>query len=346
MAYNQAVMSDFQPVSEVADQLKQRIASLDNPRDVLKAPELKTLLGAIKDQPPQQRAAFGQAVNRLKRELAEQIEQRLDDEQEPAPIDVTAPYGVDVPRDQQPHLLGPEAGAIHPISVELERINDIFLRMGFSVTESPLLDDDYHMFASLNFPPDHPARDDYDTFVTEEGLILPAHTSTMQNRVLKDNKPPIAVVIPGRVFRNEDLDATHEHTFHQVEGVFVDRGVSLAHMLGTLRAFLEAYFEEAIEYKTQPFFFPFVEPGLEYLIKKPAALKKVGETAESWLEIMGCGMIHPNVLREGGLDPKIYSGFAWGMGVERLVMLKYGIEDVRHFMSGRLEFLHKFRGRL
>src|SRR5690606_7586607 len=136
-------------------------------------------------------------------------------------------------------------------------------------------------------------------------------TSTMQNRVLKDYKPPIAAVIPGRTFRNEDVDATHEHTFHQVEGIFVDKGVSLSDMLGTIQTFLESYFEEEIEFKTQPFYFPFVEPGLEYLIKMPKSLQRNREVAgEEWLEIMGCGMIHPNVLKEGGVDPGTYTGFA------------------------------------
>jgi phenylalanyl-tRNA synthetase alpha chain len=163
----------------------------------------------------------------------------------------------------------------------------------------------------------------------------------MQNRVLKKYDRPVRVVIPGRTFRNEDVDATHEHTFHQVEGVYVDEGITLGDMLGTIAAFFETYFGQAIDYRTQPFFFPFVEPGLEFLIKKPKALLKPGEE-ESWLEVMGCGMIHPNVLKEASIDPTKYSGFAWGGGVERMVMLKYGIEDIRHFMSGNLEFLRQF----
>jgi phenylalanyl-tRNA synthetase alpha chain len=189
-------------------------------------------------------------------------------------------------------------------------------------------------------PKDHPARDEYDTFHTEEGLVLPAHTSNMQNRILKQYQIPIYTIIPGRVFRNEDLDATHEHTFHQVEGVVVDEGITLGDMFGTLNEFLSAYFEEKIDYKTQPFYFPFVEPGLEFLIRTPKAMQK--SISAEWLEIMGCGMIHPSVLKEGGIDPEKYSGFAWGMGVDRLVMLKYDIEDVRLFMSGNLDFLKQF----
>ena len=244
-----------------------------------------------------------------------------------------------------PRLLSQEQGSKHPLSAELEKISDIFLRMGFTVEDSRQLDDDYHMFGSLNFPENHPARDDYDTFQTEEGLIPPAHTSTMQNRILRKYEPPIRAVIPGRVFRNEDLDARHEHTFHQVEGIYVDRGISLGDMLGTIKTFLETYFEQDLEFKTQPFFFPFVEPGLEYMISCPFCKKKGCNicSQSGWMEIMGCGMIHPNVLREGGIDPEEFSGFAWGMGVERLIMLKNSIEDVRHFHSGKLDFLRKFR---
>lgn len=334
-------------ISRVGDELKADMAKLEDKSQILKDERLKNLLSSIKDQPASERAGFGQAVNELRVQL-QQLVQTSEDEAVSAqlsPVDVTAPVDLNVVVEDFSPLFGPEVGGIHPVSRELDRIKDIFLRMGFSVEQSRLLDDDYHMFSSLNFPADHPARDEYDTFMTEEGFILPAHTSTMQNRVLKNSTPPIAAVIPGRTFRNEDVDATHEHTFHQVEGVFVDKGVALSDMLGTIQMFLESYFEEKIEFKTQPFYFPFVEPGLEYLIKMPQSLKKPGQNQDEWLEIMGCGMIHPNVLREGGVDPEQYSGFAWGMGVERLVMLKYGIEDVRHFMSGRLDFLELFGGK-
>jgi phenylalanyl-tRNA synthetase alpha chain len=335
-------MTDFPAVAKIGRQLKARLAKADDPASVLRSRELKDLLSTIADQPKARRAAYGAAVNQLKAELIELAAKHRDAAAQLPPIDVTAPFDANVPAAEQPTLLSAEDGSVHPVTAELNHIKDIFARMGFAVSDSRLLDDDYHMFGSLNFPKDHPARDDYDTFMTEEGLILPAHTSTMQNRVMEANRPPIAVVIPGRVFRNEDLDATHEHTFHQVEGVYVDKGVALADMLGTIKAFLEAYFEQAIEYKTQPFYFPFVEPGLEYLIKMPKSLQK--DSGGQWLEIMGCGLIHPNVLKEAGLDPQVYSGFAWGMGLERLIMLKYGIEDVRHFMSGRLDFLKRAGG--
>ncbi len=336
-------MSQDSDIKRVSKELKERVAKSDNPRVVLRAPELKGLFRKLASLPTSDRAKFGQEINSLKNELLKLVQSKEDAarNQDTRPIDLTAPFDINVPEEKKPRLLPSELGSQHPVVTELGIVKNIFLRMGFNVEESRQIDDEYHMFTSLNFPKDHPARDDYDTFMTEEGLILPAHTSTMQNRVLKKYDLPIRVVMPGRVFRNEDLDATHEHTFHQVEGVYVDKGITLGDMIGTIVAFFEEYFGQTVEYKTQPFFFPFVEPGLEFLIKKPEALKKPGE-GESWMEIMGCGMIHPNVLKEAGVDEQKYSGFAFGMGVERMVMLKYGIEDIRHFMSGNLEFLRQF----
>jgi phenylalanyl-tRNA synthetase alpha chain len=221
--------------------------------------------------------------------------------------------------------------------------------MGFAAVESRQIDDDYHMFETLNFPEGHPARDDYDTFMTEEGLIAPAHTSTMQNRVLKANKDklaagePIAVVIPGRVFRNEDLDARHEHTFYQLEGVYVDKGVHAGMLINTLKTFLSEYYQKDLEVKTQPYYFPFTEPSFEFAIACPFCDKAGSHICgEGWIELLGCGMIHPNVLKMAGIDPTVYTGFAWGSGIERLVMMKHDIEDVRHFESAKLEFLRQF----
>ncbi len=257
-------------------------------------------------------------------------------------LDVTAPWE---PGARQPQLLETDGGTQHPLTKEIDVVIDIFTRMGFAAVESRQIDDDFHMFGALNFPKDHPARDGYDTFRTEEGFIPPAHTSTMQHRILSDGAAQleagkaIAAISYGRVFRNEDVDATHEHTFYQVEGVYVSKDATLGQMLGTLRSFFETYYGQALRVKTQPAYFPFVEPGLEFAIEKPAS---IGGKPGEWLEMLGCGMIHPNVLRAAGIDPAKYRGFAWGGGVERLVMLKYGIEDLRHFESGRLAFLRKF----
>jgi phenylalanyl-tRNA synthetase alpha chain len=228
--------------------------------------------------------------------------------------------------------------------------------MGFTAYESREIDDDFNMFGALNFPEGHPARDDYDTFTTTQkdkngkALIAPAHTSTMQNRVLKELKPklkqgePIAAVIPGRVFRNEDLDARHEHTFYQLEGIYVDKGVNVGNLIATLKTFLQEYYGKQLDVMTQPFYFPFTEPSFEFALSCPFCDKKGCSICSQtgWIELLGCGMIHPNVLKAAGIDPTEYTGFAWGGGIERLVMMKYSIEDIRHFESGKLDFLRQF----
>lgn len=334
----------MQSIDEVRKVLLAQIEASNAPREVLKSDAIKLLYSQVGKLDPTERGKFGKQVNNLKLEIEEAIDAKeaLVDERSILPIDVTAPMDWNAPISE---LLSTTQGSRHPLTKELEVVVDIFNRMGFEAVESRQIDDDYHMFTSLNFPEDHPARDDYDTFRTEEGFVPPAHTSTMQHRILKAGKKKledggqIAAVSYGRVFRNEDVDATHEHTFYQCEGVLVSETATLGDMLGTLRAFFEAYYGQDLKIKTQPAYFPFVEPGLEFAIEKPEAL---GGKPGEWLEMLGCGMIHPNVLKEAGIDPEKYQGFAWGGGIERLVMLKYGIEDLRHFESGKLQFLRKF----
>lgn len=336
-----------QLVAAAAAELKKRVAANGDVQAALRSDELRGLYAQIPTLPNDQRAAFGQEINALKSEL-EQMASTVEQKDDRAPIDVTAPFDVNTSTDNRPGLLPTKLGSKHPLMTEMQTIIDIFSRMGFSAIESRQLDDDYHMFETLNFPEGHPARDDYDTFMTTEGLIAPAHTSTMQNRVLKKyaanlgTGEPIAVLIPGRVFRNEDLDATHEHTFYQFEGVFVGKGITVGNLIATLRAFLSEYFGQDLQAKIQPFYFPFTEPSFEFAIERPQSLRKDNSEAEQWLELLGCGMIHPNVLKAAGIDPAEYTGFAWGCGIDRLVMMKYGIEDVRHFESGKLDFLRQF----
>lgn len=338
-------------IADVAKTLKAQLEKADDKRVVLRSPELRGLYAQIGSLPANQRAAFGQEVNQLKTELDELIATHQDSEESLTPIDVTAPFDVNTPADKRPHLLTSDTGSRHPLMTELRTITDIFGRMGFNVSGSRQLDDDYHMFESLNFPQDHPARDDYDTFMTTDGLIAPAHTSTMQNRVLKQYKSnltegkPIAVVIPDRVFRNEDLDARHEHTFYQLEGVYVDKNIHAGNLVATLKTFLEAYYGQSLEVRTQPYYFPFTEPSFEFAISCPFCSKAGCNVCSysGWVELLGCGMIHPNVLKMADIDPVDYTGFAWGMGIDRLVMMKQNIEDVRHFESGNLEFLRQFK---
>ncbi|HEX8182398.1 MAG TPA: phenylalanine--tRNA ligase subunit alpha [Candidatus Saccharimonadales bacterium] len=343
-------------IAETAALLHDRFQTLAVKEDILKAVELRALYGEIATLAPEERGSFGKELNQLKQELQALVSAQQEQAEALPPIDVTAPFDMNVPADCRPHLLSSEVGSAHPLMRERQIMLDIFYRMGFTASESREIDDDYHMFGALNFPEGHPARDDYDTFMTEQTdgngkrLIAPAHTSTMQHRILREyadglrSGQPIAVVIPDRVFRNEDLDARHEHTFYQYEGIYVDKGVHVGHLMATLKTFLQAYYQKELDIKTQPFYFPFTEPSFEFAMSCPFCNKQGCSicSQSGWIELLGCGMIHPNVLREAGIDPTVYTGFAWGGGIERLVMMKYNIEDVRHFESGKLDFLRQF----
>lgn len=339
-------------IARVAKLLEAKLEKLPpgQKQSVLRSNELKALFDQVRILPPEQRPGFGEEVNKLRSHLEGLVKAAKQSPELLLSIDLSAPFDVNISPEKRPNTFSPDVGSKHPLMVELELILDIFYRMGLNAVESRQIDDDYHMFGSLNFPEDHPARDDYDTFMTAEGLIAPAHTSTMQNRVLKQYKAnlkqsqPIAVVIPGRVFRNEDVDSRHEHTFYQLEGVYVDQGINVGHLIAVLKTFLQEYYGKELDVKTQPFYFPFTEPSLEFALSCPFC-DKVGCNICSytgWIELLGCGLIHPNVLKEAGIDPNVYSGFAWGGGIDRLVMMKYDIEDIRHFESGKLSFLRRF----
>lgn len=344
-------------ISEVREILLARIAESDAPRGVLRANELRELYAEITALPAGERGAFGREINTLKQELESVITTREAELEsvDLLPIDVTAPMDSNA---AIPELLTSDHGSIHPLMREIEYISDIFNRMGYVTEESREIDDQFHMFESLNFPKGHPARDDYDTFMTEETdadgerLIAPAHTSTMQNRVLRKYREnltrgeAIAAIVPDRVFRNEDLDARHEHTFYQVEGVYVAKGVNVGNLIATLQEFLQAYYSKKLDVRVNPFYFPFTEPSFEFALSCPFCEGKDATckvcSGEGWIELLGCGLIHPNVLRTADIDPEEYTGFAFGCGIDRLVMMKYGIEDVRHFESGKLDFLEQF----
>ena len=343
-------------IAEVAETLTKRFDELQDKSEILKAVELRALYAEIPTLPQDERSAFGKEINELKAELEKLVAGHQEQAEALPAIDVTAPFDSNVPADKRPAVFSSEQGSRHPLTAEIEAIADIFYRMGFMVEQSRQLDDDYHMFTSLNFAEGHPARDDYDTFMTVETdangkqFIAPAHTSTMQNRLLQKYKynleqgKPIAVLVPDRVFRNEDLDARHEHTFYQHEGIYVGRGVHAGMLMATLKTFLQGYYQQEIDIKTQPFYFPFTEPSFEFALSCPFCKKKGCSICShtGWIELLGCGMIHPNVLEMAGIDSSVYTGFAWGGGIERLVMMKYNVEDVRHFESGKLDFLRQF----
>jgi phenylalanyl-tRNA synthetase alpha chain len=346
--------SDKQTIDSIRETLIGRIKEGQSPLSVIRSIELKSLFDELKTKPPEERSEFGKQINALKQEL-EAYGGNSSDEQNLADIDVTAPFDDNSPSNQQ--LLPTELGSIHPITREMDNILDIGYRMGFKAIETPEIDDDYHMFGSLNFPEGHPARDDFDSFLTvqkdENGkpFIAPAHTSTMQIRVLEADKQqlkdghPLAYIIPGRVFRNEDLDARHEHTFYQLEGVYVGKNVTVGNLMATLKNFMSTYYGKEVELKTQPFYFPFTEPSFEFAISCPYCDKAGCNICSysGWIELLGCGMTHPNVYLKAGIDPEVYTGFAWGIGFMRMAMIKYDIEDIRYFHSGRLDFLRQFK---
>ena len=218
-----------------------------------------------------------------------------------------------------------------------ERLEDIFVGMGFTVAEGPEIEDEWHNFGALNFPPDHPARDMYDTLYVDHGepgsTLLRTHTSPVQIRVMETIEPPIYSIMPGRVFRSDTADATHMPVFHQIEGLVVDRGITFGDMAGTMDAFTKAYFGREFTSRLRPSYFPFTEPSAEFDI-----LRDDG----SWLELAGCGMVHPNVLQAGGLDPEIWSGFAFGFGLDRLALMRHGIDDLRELFRNDHRFLSQF----
>lgn len=347
----------MEEIVQLESTLLARIDELETPRDILKAPEIKQLYAKIPTLDPAQRGVFGQKINSLKQALERVVAEKESQIEESAsvPLDVTAPLHIN---SKLPKLLSAEQGTVHPLRQEIAKLIEIFGRMGFVAEESRELDDQYHMFESLNFPAGHPARDEYDTFMTvqkdtnEEAFVAPAHTSTMQNRILRkykenlDKDEPIAAVVPDRTFRNEDLDARHEHTFYQIEGVYVAKNVHAGMLIATLQKFLEEYYGKKLEVRVNPFYFPFTEPSFEFALSCPfcegtnPSCKICG--GEGWIELLGCGMIHPRVLQMADIDPSVYTGFAFGCGIDRLVMMKYAIEDVRHFESAKLDFLKQF----
>lgn len=237
-------------------------------------------------------------------------------------------------------------GHQHPLTQMIAEINSIFAEIGFVFAEGPEAETEHYNFDQLNVPKDHPSRDMQDTFWfkskdVSEPMVLRTHTSPVQARYMESHKEdlPIRIIVPGKVFRNEATDATHEAQFYQLEGLYVDKGVHMGHLKGTLEHFFSQFFSGKTEVRFRPSFFPFVEPGVEVDMR---LLEGESKLAGKWIEVMGAGMVHPNVLRDSGIDPDVYSGFAFGMGIDRLGVMKYGVEDVRDYYSGDLRFVNQF----
>ena len=300
---------------------------------------LTALLKNLGQLPPEERPAAGEVINVAKRAVQEAIESRrvvlvqasLNNQLASEALDVTLPG-----RHQS-------AGGLHPITITIDRITSIFSSAGYDVAEGPEIEDDYHNFEALNIPSHHPARAMHDTFYVSPGTVLRTHTSPVQVRVMENDKPPFRMICPGRVYRC-DSDLTHTPMFHQVEGLLIDEKVSFADLKGTVEDFLHAFFEQEMPVRFRPSYFPFTEPSAEVDMGCVACNSKgcriCGQSG--WLEIMGCGMVHPRVLEMSKIDSSKYRGFAFGMGVERLAMLRYGVSDLRTYFENDLRFLRQF----
>jgi len=302
------------------------------------------LFEGFKQVAPDQKKELGQELNKLKNA----VQERLDALQQATAQTAQTSEGFDWSRPTGAAPLGTR----HPLSIVRREILDIFSRMGFTVADGPEIEDDWHVFSGLNFPPEHPARDMQDTFFihkpTQEGekeMVLRTHTSSVQVRAMETRKPPIRIVMPGRVYRNEAVSSRAHCQFHQIEGLYIDEGVSFADMKQTLQYFTQEFFGKA-KIRLRPSYFPFTEPSAEmdvYWGLNSEADHRITK-GTGWLEIMGCGMVDPEVLRASGIDPERYSGFAFGMGIERITMLRYQIDDLRMFFENDVRFLRQFQG--
>jgi phenylalanyl-tRNA synthetase alpha chain len=282
--------------------------------------------------PAEQRKAAGERINRAKEAVAEALAARKRVLEEAAFAERLATERIDISLPGR----GNGIGNLHPVARTLERISDIFARLGYQLADGPEIEDDWHNFEALNFPPHHPARAMHDTFYFPDGRLLRTHTSGVQVRFMNEHKPPLRMIAAGKVYRS-DSDQTHTPMFHQVEGLLVDETSSFADLKGTLAEFVRAFFERDFEMRFRPSYFPFTEPSAEVDI---AWQQPDGSTR--WLEVLGCGMVHPNVLRNCGIDPERFTGFAFGLGVERFAMLRYGVNDLRSFFENDARFLKQF----
>lgn len=300
---------------------------------------LNEIFAEFKKVKPEEKREYGQKINSLKtlveNKIAAAQEAFEDQMSKPNDLDITLP--------------GPNynLGSHHPITMVKNEIIEIFSRLGFTVAEGQEIEDDYHNFTALNFPPEHPARDMQDTFFIETNpdILLRTHTSGGQVRVMEKQKPPIRVLVPGRVFRNEAVSARSHCIFHQIEGLYIDKNVSFADLKQTLMYFAKEFYGEKTEIRLRPSYFPFTEPSAEMDVScSICGGKGCGICKNSgWLEVLGCGMVHPNVLKNCGIDPNEYSGFAFGMGIERTAMLRYGVTDIRMFFENDMKFLSRFK---
>lgn len=298
------------------------------------------LLKGLKDVSAQEKKELGQHVNQLKKQVEEKLARQVEAikaAEERREIEAAEQYDVTLPMERA-------KGSYHPVTIVQRQLEEIFVSMGFTVEDYPEIVTDYECFEAVNVPKDHPARDMQDTYYLENGQLLKTQTSAAQNAILRKYGAPCRAIFPGRCFRNEATDASHENTFFQMEGVMVDKNISISNLIYFMKTMLSEVFERDVKVRLRPGFFPFVEPGFELDIN---CLICGGEGCSTchhsgWVELCPCGMIHPNVLKMGGVDPEEYTGFAFGLGLTRLVMMKYGVKDIRDLNSGNLKALGQF----
>lgn len=312
-----------------------------------KSGSIVELVRGVTALPKEQRPAAGKARNELRTELEKALAKRRQELAEQVLAARLRAKGFDPsePGPAQAH------GTLHPITIVQNELVDLFSSLGFSWQDGPEIETEHLNFEALNIPADHPARDAQDTFWLDDKNLLRTHTSPVQVRTMRRFRPPLRVIVPGRCFRQEAVDASHEHTFYQMEGLVVDQGVSVANLIHVMKTCLVHVLKRDLEVRLRPGYFPFVEPGFELDVNCPFCADPVTKRSlgcsvckrSGWIEVLPCGMVHPNVLKQGGIDPEQYTGFAFGMGLQRVVMLRYGISDIRLFMGGDLRFLAQFR---
>jgi phenylalanyl-tRNA synthetase alpha chain len=335
-------------LSQLDTDARARIAGAATPEELeavrVEALGRKGTLAQISKQlgglPAEERARVGKLLNAVKQALEEALQARKAQfEKEALAARLDAEW-----LDLSLPAPGPRPGSLHPVTQIQAEIEDLFTSLGFAVLDGPEVETEYHNFDALNTPPEHPARDMQDTFWLVDGHVLRTHTSPVQVRGMETLKPPLRMIAPGRVFRNEEVDASHEHTFYQLEGMMIDREVSVAHVIYFMKTLLKGIFRREVTVRLRPGYFPFVEPGFELdihcLICGGAGCPVCKQGG--WVELLPCGLVHPNVLRTSGIDPEEWNGFAFGLGLTRLAMMRYGIDDIRWFQSGDLRFLKQF----
>ena len=302
--------------------------------------ELTAVLRGMGKLTPEERPVIGQLAN----EVREEIENAMKEKQAELKAKALEKALIDEKLDVTMPAKAPKRGHLHPLTKMQRELEDIFIGMGYTIAEGPEVEYDYYNFQALNIPENHPARDTQDTFYITEKILLRSQTSPVQARVMEQQKPPIRIVSPGRVYRSDAMDATHSPLFHQFEGLVVDKGITMGNLKSTLEEFAKKTFGEDTRVRLRPHHFPFTEPSAEVDVSCFACGGKGCRLCkgEGWIEILGAGMVHPNVLRNCGIDPEEYSGFAFGMGVERILMLKYHVNDIRLLYENDVRFLHQF----